>query len=294
MRISTQTLVDQTLFRLQKRLGSFEKAQSRLATGKNFTSSSEDVAGMNASLALRSERRAVEQAQRNAEDGKTRINLADTKIQQMLTTLRRARDLTIRGSSTLQPSERDAISQELNSIREEMVELANGGYLGQGLFSGHSANSAVTDVAGTWTYTGDNGALLRRVTDNEAVTVNVRGEEIFGFADGEAVFDVIEQIITDVNTGDPVAVSAGLDALDRSARRLEGGLARLGAVGNRIEVAMGRNLQIDETLQLQLSSIEDVDLAEAVMEITTQEVALQATLGAIARAVQPTLMNYLR
>ena len=56
---------------------------------------------------------------------------------------------------------------------------------------------------------------------------------------------------------------------------------------------MGRNLQVHETLQLQLSNIEDVDIAEAVMELTTQEVALQATLGAVGRALQPTLLNYL-
>ncbi len=293
MRISTQTLVDRTLDRLQSRMASFEAAQERLATGKNFTVSSQDVAGMNTSLALRSERRAVEQATRNAEDGQTRVNIADTKIQQMLTSLRRARDLTIRGSSSLQQSERNAIAQELGSIREGMVELANSNHLGQGLFSGHLDGAAVTDIAGTWTYTGDTGAVMRRITDTDAVKINVTGNELFGFDAGEDLFAVLDQLIADVNAGDPVVVAGSLDALDRSSGRLENGLLRLGAVGNRIETAMGRNLQVHETLQLQLSNIEDVDIAEAVMELTTQEVALQATLGAVGRALQPTLLNYL-
>lgn len=294
MRISTQTLVDRTLNRLQDRLSAFEQAEGRLATGKNFTVSSQDVAGMNSSLALRSERRAVEQANRNGEDGSTRIDLADTKLQQMLTTLRRARDLTIRGSSTLQPSERNAISEELASLRDELVELSNSSYLGQGLFSGHAAGDAVEFVAGSWTYSGDLGAINRRVSDSDSIQVNVTGNEAFGFDAGETMFDVVDQIITDVNAGDPTAVSAGLDALDRSSQRIQNGLARLGAAGQRIEATLGRNLQIDETLQAQISNIEDVDLAEAVMEITTQEVALQATLGAVGRAIQPTLMTYLR
>ena len=110
MRVSSETMVAQTLNRLQSRLASFDRAQNQLASGKNFLNSSEDVSGMNTSLALRSERRSVEQASRNAEDAMTRINLADSKLQSMLSTMRRARDLAIRGASTLQPSERNAIA----------------------------------------------------------------------------------------------------------------------------------------------------------------------------------------
>ncbi len=294
MRISTQSIVDRTMNHLQSRLASFEQAENRLATGKNFTRSSEDVAGMNTSLALRSERRALEQANRNGDDGTTRINLADSKLQQMLTSLRRARDLTIRASSTLQATERNAISEELASLRDELVELANSDYLGQGLFSGHAGAAAVSFSFGAWVYNGDTGAVNRRISETDDVQVNLTGNEIFGFDDGEVVFDVLDQIIADVNAGDPVVVATGLDAIDRATDRIGNGLARLGAVGLRIETTLARNLQIDETLQTQISSIEDVDLAEAVMEITTQEVALQATLGAVGRAIQPTLMNYLR
>lgn len=294
MRISSQTIVDRTMARLQNRLSAFEQAENRLASGKNFTTSSENVAGMNSSLALRSERRAVEQANRNGHDGTTRINLADTRLQQVMTSLRRARDLTIRASSTLQPTERNAISEELASLRDEIVELANSDYLGQGLFSGHAADDAVTFAAGTWNYTGDTGAVTRRVSETDSIQVNLTGNEIFGFDAGESVFDVLDQIITDVNAGDPTVVANGLDAIDRSTERIGNGLARLGAAGQRIESTLGRNQLVDETLQGQISEIEDVDLAEAVMEITVQEVALQATLGAVGRAIQPTLMNYLR
>lgn len=294
MRVSSETMVAQTLNRLQSRLASFDKAQNQLASGKNFLNSSEDVSGMNTSLALRSERRSVEQASRNAEDAMTRINLADSKLQSMLSTMRRARDLAIRGASTLQPSERNAIAEEITSIRDEMVELSNSSFLGHGLFAGTAAGDAVANIAGTWTYTGDAGTLQRRISTTETISVNLLGSEVLGFDASESAFDVLDQLAADVTAGDTSAVSSGLDAIDRVTGRIETGLARLGAAGNRIETALGRNLEIDETLQRQISQVEDVDLAEAIMKVNTEEVALQTTLGAIGRALQPSLLNYLR
>ena len=294
MRISTQVLVDRSLNRLQDRLTSFERTQTQLATGRQFQTSSENVTGMNTSLALRSERRSVEQAMRNAADAKTRVNLADSKIQQMLTAMRRGRDLTLRASSTLQTTERDAIAAEIETIELEMVGLANGAFLGQGLFSGFAEGDAVEQGGGVWTYAGDVGDVQRRIGESEVVTVNVRGSEIFGFDAGENVFDMLSQLATDVRAGDTSVISARLDDIDNGSRRLEQGLALLGAVGKRIETAEGVNLQADETLRLELSTVEDVDLAEAILEIQTQEIALQATLGSLARAIQPSLIDYLR
>lgn len=294
MRVSTQVLVDRSLHRLHARLDSFEQTQTRLATGRRFQVSSEDVSGMNTSLALRSERRSVEQAIRNAEDGRTRVQLADTKIQQMLTAMRRARDLTIRASSTLQPTERNAIAEEIDQIKDTMVGLANTEFISQGLFSGFASGDAVVAAGPNWVYNGDAGDVQRRISQSEVVTVNVRGDELFGFDVGANVFDMLEDLSADVQAGNTTVIANRLNDIDAATDRLDRGLARLGAVGNRIENALDINLEADEALRLELSAVEDVDLAEAILEIQTQEVALQATLGSLARAIQPSLLQYLR
>ena len=46
--------------------------------------------------------------------------------------------------------------------------------------------------------------------------------------------------------------------------------------------------------QNQLSEVEGVDLPAAIVEMQLQEVAYQAALGATAKALQPTLMDFLR
>ena len=64
-------------------------------------------------------------------------------------------------------------------------------------------------------------------------------------------------------------------------------------VRSRIEAAQLRNEEQQGVLNTRLTEVEDVDLTEAVMELQTQEVALQATLGALSRALQPSLVDFL-
>ncbi len=294
MRVTTGFLVDQSLARLQARLESFEGAQNRLSSGRQFERASEDVNGMNSSLALRSERRSIDQAVRNAQDGATRVDLADTKLQQSLTALRRVRDLAIRASSTLNPTEAASIAEEMGTLNDQLVSLANSTYLGQGLFNGTAGTDAVAFVAGSWTYTGDTGALNRRISETETVQINVIGDDLFGFTSPEDVFTMVSRVENLARTGDTIGVANGIGDIDAAMDRIQENLAELGATGTRIEQTIERDLAASETIRRQLSQLEDVDLAESVLEIQTQEVALQATMGAVARALQPTLTDYLR
>lgn len=286
-------MVDQSLRRLQGRLESFEKVQVQLGTGRRFQVASEDPGGMNISLTLRAQQRSFEQAKRNGEDGMARVNAADSELQDIVASLQRARELNVRASNQMGQDERDAIAEEIRQIRESIVASANSSYLDQGLFAGHATADAVTDVAGVWTYTGDAGEIDRRVSDQERVKVNVTGDEVFGFNAGRDVFTVLDDLEADLLTGDAAAITSRIDEIDTSLDRVLSGLAGLGAAGGRIEAAGQRNLEQLEVLRNRRAEVEDVDLTEAVMELQIQEVALQATLGSLSRALQPSLVEYL-
>lgn len=293
MRVSQELLTSQSLMRLQNRLSSFENIQTQLGTGRKFQVASEDVAGMNVGLALRAEQRSLEQATRNANDGRSRVDVADSKLQQMVTALRRGRDLAIRGANNMQQSERDAIADEIATISDQLVEIANSRFLGQGLFAGFAAGDAVTNVAGTWTYSGDNGQVIRRVGETERVQVNVVGEDVFGFASGTDVFTILDTLEADLRAGNVDNVANAIGDIDTAQDNMADGLAKLGSAGNVIDAALTRNAEQDGIIRSRRAEVEDVDLAEAVMELQTQEVALQATLGALSRSLQPSLIDFL-
>jgi flagellar hook-associated protein 3 FlgL len=294
MRISQQQLVANSLERMRKRLGEYERVQTQLGSGKVIQKPSDDAGRMNTILALRSTHRSREQEARNAQDGATWVGLTDTKLQEASEALRRARDLIVAAGNPMRPEERSAAAAELRAISEELAAIANSKHHDQSVFGGFADGSAVTQVAGVWTFTGDAGKVTRRISDYEVVTVNLSANEVFGFAAGDNVFDRLTSIAADIEADVPNAASVALADVDAAADRIYLGLAQVGATGNRIERALTRNSSETLTIKGELSHIQDTDLAEAVMELQLQEVAYQATLAALAKSLQPSLVDFLR
>jgi len=294
VRITQGTLVQGTLDRLRLRLEQLQAAQARIASGKVIQRPSDDPGRMGSALAVRALQRVREQQARAAQDGQTWVDLTDAKLRSAAEALQRVRDLAVRAASTSSATERAAIATEVTAVRDELVAIANARNGDQGLFSGTSANPAVSLVGGTWSYTGDATRVVRRVGDGDDVTVSLTADRVFGFGAGEDVFTMLDGLASLVTSGDPAAVGAAIADVDRALGRVLDGLAEIGGAGKRIERALARNAEEQQALVTQLSELEDVDLAEAIMELQLQEVSYQATLATMSRVLQPSLADFLR
>ncbi len=295
MRVTNRMMVESAVRRMSARLASFERTQNALATGKRILTASDDVAGMNRALSVRAGLAATAQAKRNADDGAMWVELADSRLASVVDGLQRVRELAVSARNPAANADAlEAIANEVAELREVFLSAANSRHRGRPLFSGFVADDPVVDVGGTWTYQGDNGQITRRVSDTDVVTINVTADEVFGFSDGEDLFGILDDLETKLRTGDRNGIGASIDALDRAMGRVLEARSRLGAAGSRIEAARFRADAEEVTLRAQLSSVEDVDLAEAVMELQLQEVAYQAAQGALAKALQPSLAAFLR
>jgi flagellar hook-associated protein 3 FlgL len=265
-----------------------------MATGKQMSRPSDDPIGMNRSLELRALLRAREQEGRNATDGKMWMDLADSKLQDAVEQLQRARELAVRGATYISQSERDAIALEISNVRDDLVALANSQHQGRGLFSGFVAGDAVQKIGGAWTYTGDAGQINRRVGENQVVTINVTADVAFGFTAAKDVFTVLDDLEAALQTADSAGIETGLGEIDDSLETVLGGLGLIGARANQIESAIARNAKEAIAITEQLSSLEDVDIAEAVMELELQRTAYEAALAAFAQSSQTSLVDFLR
>ena len=49
-----------------------------------------------------------------------------------------------------------------------------------------------------------------------------------------------------------------------------------------------------ETLRNDISGVEDIDLAQTIMDLKLQEVGYQSSLNSAGRVLQPTLLDFLR
>lgn len=282
------------LERLRTRIDGQFRAQERLATGRRFTRPSEDVAGMNQAMSLRSALRVAEQRVRAAEDGATWVNLADQALQSVLGGLQRARELAVQGASSVGAEERAAIATEIAAIRDDLVSVANSRHQGRGLFAGYALDDAVTKVGGAWTYTGDGGVTTRRIGDGETVVVGLPGDQVFGIGGGTDPFSVLDGLEAALGASDTPAIQASLDGLDAAHDAVTAALTAYGAAGARLEVAGARLADRSLTLRSQLTEVEDVDVAEAIMELRLQEASYQAALAAFATSERASLVDFLR
>ncbi|HET9770044.1 MAG TPA: flagellar hook-associated protein FlgL [Acidimicrobiia bacterium] len=291
-RITQRSLSNANLVGLQANLARIQATQARLSSGRAINRPSDSPTGTMASLRLRSDLDRYTQFDRNADDGKARLGTADNALTDGLAILREVRDAVVLGANgSLGPSEREALALQVEGLRGSLLAVANTKYLQQPVFAGTAGATTAYDPAGA--YQGDSGTITRTIAPGVKVTINATGEEVFGPA-GDDVFSVLTDIATDLRTNPANLTSARLGELDAGYLRMQNALASVGSRYHQIEIMQERNQANQLDSQNQLSEVEGVDLPATIVDLQMQEVAYQAALGATARAIQPSLMDFLR
>jgi flagellar hook-associated protein 3 FlgL len=94
---------------------------------------------------------------------------------------------------------------------------------------------------------------------------------------------------------DPDAISfESLKKLDEDLERVLKLHAEVGAKYNRVDAAKEKQENLTLNLKEMLSSVEDIDMAEAITRMTELETAYQAALQTGSRVLQTTLLDFLR
>jgi flagellar hook-associated protein 3 FlgL len=293
MRVTQQSISRSSLANVQASLNRSAKLQEQMTSGKVLNRPSDSPTGTVTSLSLRSQISAQEQYAANARDGEAWLNTQDTALQSVNSTLQRVRELTVQGSSSggLDVNARQAIAAEITALRDNLTGLANTTYLDRPIFGGTTAGGRAFDPT-TYDYVGDSGAVTRRVDDRTRVSVGSDGSTVFG-SGSSSVFALLDRLASDVVTN-PSALSSDLSALDGRMGTVMNALTDVGARTNQLEQA--RTAATDKALDLRstLSGVEDVDLPSVIIDLQLQESTYQAALSATAKAIQPTLMDFLR
>jgi flagellar hook-associated protein 3 FlgL len=291
-RITQRSLSNATLAGLQANLARLQQTQSQLSSGRAISRPSDSPTGTMAALRLRTDLDRYTQLDRNAEDGKARLGTADNALTDGLALLREVREAVLLGSnSSLGPSDREALAAQVDGLRASLLAVANTKYLQQPVFAGTGSAAAAYDASGT--YLGDSGTMSRTIAPGVKVAVNATGEDVFGPA-GNDIFTVLSDIAADLRTNPSELTSVDLGRLDAGYLRMQNVLASVGSRYHQIEIMQDRNKANQLDTQNQLSEVEGVDLPAAMVELQLEEVAYQAALGATARVIQPSLVDFLR
>lgn len=295
MRVTNSMVYTSTLRNLHSTLDRLQRAQTDVSTGRLVRNVSDDPAKASTAMALRNQLRRAEHHGRALSDAQGWLHTADSALVSGLDLLGRVKELAVRGATTgsNDVNAREAMVAELRTIREELLAIANTKYLGRSVFAG-TADGPAYDIAGA--YQGDAAHVLREVAPGTILRANLTGEEVFGSQAQPAgdLFAVIDRLAGAIAGGDPAAIATEQAHLEDARTRMATATAELGARGSRIETIRARALSDEMSLSETLSTIEDTDMAKALMEMKNRENAYQAALGAAARVFPTSLLDYLR
>jgi flagellar hook-associated protein 3 FlgL len=291
-RVTQRSISTTSLAGLQTNLDRLGKLQQQLSSGRQISVPSDSPTGTVTALQMRSEIRTNDQYVRNAEDGEGWLGTVDTTLTSALANVRRVRDLTLQGISTgaASPQSREAMATEIEQIRDGLVQLANTRYLDRPVFGGTTVLPSAYDAGGA--FTGDTTGVYRTLGDSTEVRVDLTGPEVFGTGSTQ-LFTVLTDIAKNLRTGTD-QLPGDLGRLDQATNTMQTVVADVGARYSRVTTLRQAADDRILTLKSALAEVENIDLPKTITELQMQQVAYQAALGATAKAIQPSLMDFLR
>lgn len=293
MRITQQMLHQSSVRTMNQNLNRFDKISNQVSTGKLLQRPSDDPFGVSKSMNLKSSIAANEQYERNITNASLILDETDQVMNQTVNILHRARELAVQGSNeTVSEQDREVIAKEIEQLSEQIRQFANTKVNDKYLFNGQKTNQPpYPDQDSFKTNSFDTGAITFAVADGVSIKVNLTADELFGSAEDETnLFKTLENLATSLRTGE----SAPLEEMDKGLDRILTTWAEVGSVKERVEAVENRLKDSNIQLQSMLSSIEDIDYAEAVTKLKSEESIYQASLSVTSKIIQSSLVDFIR
>jgi flagellar hook-associated protein 3 FlgL len=298
MRLTNSMLVQNVTNNLYNNLARMNKLNTQLSSGKRINLPSDDPAAVARSLSLRAAVADTEQFTSNLADAKAWLQATDSALMGAEDVLRRVKELAVKGSNsaTLSAEEQQAIADEVDQLIDQMVSIANTNHEGRFVFAGYQTlQEPFSRTGDTIASHGDDGAIEYRIGPQQILAANLDGREVFGADETtpDRIFKVLIEIKQHLENGDGGQVSGSLEELSSSLDNLLQYHSEIGAKMNRVELAGSHMSQLKVNYQQLQSENEDADMAEVIMDLKTSELVYRASLGAGARVIMPTLMDFL-
>ena len=288
MRISAKIMADNIKANLAKQSTQLMKTQLKLASGKRIHRPSDDHIGMGKVLGYRSTLSTIDQYRENITDAQTRVKYTETILGQIHDLLREAKSIAANPGI----EHKTVFAEAVNDIRAQTLDLANGKYGKNYLFSGNLTDNPAFDSA-TNAYNGDGGS--HRVMVGERITVELEADGSQMFIDsGDNLFQVLDDLEAALTADDPVAIRAAVDPLARIGDRIQKVRSGFASDYKRLEATNDHWRSFGNSVETMRSDVEDADITQAAIDMQIQQTAYEVLLATAARVIQPTLVDFLR
>ncbi|KAB7706560.1 flagellar hook-associated protein FlgL [Bacillus aerolatus] len=293
MRVTQSMLSNNMLTNLSNSYDRLGKLSDQMTTQKKINRPSDDPVVAMKGMTYRTNLLEVEQYKRNFSEAYNWAESSDAALDQATSAMQRIRELTVQASNdTYEGSQREAIAQEVEQLKEHLVQIANTKFGDKYLFNGtDTLKTPVTTDGDAVTATTNNSPVKLELSKGVYIQVNADPTKAFT----QGLFDDINDLVKTLK-GEKTDTEIGdfLGKLDGHTDAITYERANMGARLNRIELMEERVMMQEVIATRIMSENEDIDVEKVITELKTQESVHRAALSIGARIIQPTLMDFLR
>ena len=306
MKISTNALFDRATQQMGTVQTTLAKSQAQLAAGKQVITPSDAPTQAASIQRLKSIMARQDSYADTLAAVQTRLEDEESALQGVSNMVVRIKEIAIQAASdTLGPADRKVLAVEMQGLRDQILSMANAqDSSGNYLFAGSRVDQPAfaENGFGDVTYQGDQTRMRVSVGDQRTVQLNRSGSEAFvrvvrtdakGVASGTGFFQALDQLTAAVRSSNRMDMQRGIGEMDSLQN---GTILALAQVGTDMNVAQAQKAVLEETnlsLKSTLSSIQDLDYADAIGQMNKQMLALEAAQSSFGKISKLNLFNYI-
>jgi len=276
------------------------EAQTQLSTGLKVNVVSDNPDIISTLLQARANLNTAQQVSTNLGQVSTEVNTGEQALQSATTLYDQVQTLSAEGATSTQTaSGRATIAQQLQSIEQQMVGLANTQVNNRYIFAGDTDQTQPytfdpTQPDPVSAYQGSASTRTIQAANGTTFPVALTAQQIFDSTDPTTnVFTSINNMVTALNANDQAAIQTANAALPNVSTYLNGQLAFYGNAQNSVSNATTSAATLVTQLQTQISGLQDADETQSILQLTQAQTEQQAALQSFQQVPRTTLFDFL-
>lgn len=304
MRISNQMQNHMMTGSIQQNQAAVYDMEKEIASGKKINQASEDPNAWSRIARLRQQMSELSGYAENTQAVELQLISVDHSLGLMGEVLQGASEIAVQGGDgTLADVNREALAEQVDQLIEQLLVVSNSKYNGQYQFGGVQSSMepyvATRNDAGqvvSVEYQGSEFSAMIEVAPGDALPKQLVGSApdngILNSDAGDAfgiLVDLRDQLAANQNL-------AETDMLEQVNTVMENVLVSRASIGAYIEhVSLVSEMHAARELSLaeNISDMEDIDMAEAVTELSAKQTAYEASLAMASKTLNMSLLKYL-
>jgi flagellar hook-associated protein 3 FlgL len=277
MRVTQSEIYRSFLSNIETLGDASNRAGRQVTSGKKLNQLKDSPSGSAELVSLTKLASDIDQYRSNKDKGSLYLNVADSSLNEVSNLISSIYNKGSQASAdTVNDNARAALANDVRSLREQIVTLANSEVNGRYLFAGSLVTAPPFDLTtDTVAYNGDSGVNTIAVDKGTEVQMNFSGDAVFG-----SIFNSISSLLSGIDGNDTSSIKSSLEQFASVLTGLEQVRAKVGTNMNLLENVQTHLDSQEMSLKEQRSTVEDADMAQAVVQMNQTQTALQTAMSA--------------